>query len=133
MEKHDETIKDGKQAVRDIEETLKAGSADIAREARAATDDVREAAVDAAASARAAGARVKRHARAAAASAKVALGDAADIAEVAAEDIVHAPHDMLTEWQARAEDFLREKPLQALAAAAGVGLVAGLWLRSPRR
>jgi len=133
MDSDEETFEGGKQPLHDIKETPKAGGADVAREAHAATDDIRQAAADATVSVREAGARVGRHARAAAASAKVALDDAAETAAVAAEDVVHAPYDRLIEWQVRAENYLREKPWLALVAAAGVGLVAGLWLQSSRR
>lgn len=132
MNENDDAFDDGKQALRDIKETLKAGGADVAEEARAAAGDVRSAAADVASTAHDTSTRVKGHATAAAGSAKVALSDAAETASAAAEELIEDQRDTLRDWQARAEHYVRNEPVHAMGLAAIAGLVVGLWLRGSR-
>ena len=129
----DKTIEEGKQALRDIKDTLKAGGADVAAEARAAGDDVRSAAADMAGTARETGAKVGQHAGAAKISAGVALDEATQIAAERAGEAMDETRALLAEWEARAEQYVRAKPMPALAAAAAAGLLLGLYLRGSRR
>lgn len=133
MDKDLNGFEEGKQAVRDIKDTLKAGGADVAAEGRAAADAVRSAAGDAADAARVAGAQLGRHAHAAGLAAGVALGDAAETAADAAGDAVGAHVSWLEEQYAHAEEYVRTNPVAAIGAAAGAGLLIGLLLRSRRR
>lgn len=133
MNKNDQAFDEAKQALRDIKDTLKAGGADVVEEVKGAAGDVRSAAADASRAARNAGAGVHEHARAAAGSVKVALDDAAETAGDAADDLIEDQRDTLVEWQARAECYAREKPIPAMAAAAAVGVMVGLWLRGSRQ
>lgn len=132
MSDNDETLNSGEEALRDIKESLKAGSADVASEARAATEDIRDAATDATDIGRYASAQVGRHARAAATSAKVAIGDAAEMAGDAGSAFAREKRETVQQWHVRADAYVRSNPVSALAAAAGVGLLFGFFVRRSR-
>lgn len=129
----EQSLDPGKSALRDIKNTLKAGGADVAMEARGAAADLRGAASEAVEVAREAGGNVGRHARAAAGSAKLALGDAAETGRGAANDFIEYERANLQNWTLRAQAYMRNKPLPTFAAAAAVGVILGLWMRRPRR
>ncbi len=133
MNKNEHALDESKQALRNIKDTLKAGGSDVADEVRAAAGEVRSAASDSADSMRKAGSQVGKHARSAAGSAKAALGDAAGSAGEAAHALMDYQRGNLRDWRVRAEDYVREKPASAFAAAIAAGFLFGLWLRGSRR
>ncbi|MEP6881460.1 MAG: hypothetical protein ABI866_05665 [Dokdonella sp.] len=133
MDKNEQLVDHGTDALRDIKDTLKAGAADVAAEARDAATDMKYAAGDAADLARETGSRVETHARAAAGSVKVALSDAAESAGQAARDFVDFQRANVHEWKIRANEFIRAKPAVSFAAAAAVGFLISVWLRGSKR
>lgn len=132
MDDNDESLENSKQALRDIKNTLKAGSSEVAHEIRAATGDVREAGAEVADAARVAGDQVERHARTAAGSMKVSLKDATESAGVAAANFVDSQRESFDLWMKRAETYVREKPVTSISAAATAGLILGYLLRGSR-
>lgn len=133
MNKNEQALAESKQALRDIKDTLKAGGSDVAEEVRAAAGDLRSAASDSADSVRKAGNLVGKHARSAAGSAKAALGDAAGSAGEAAHALMDYQRGNLRDWRLSAENYVREEPASAFAAAVAVGFLFGMWLRGSRR
>ena len=57
------------------------------------------------------------------------LHDGVDVAKGYAYDAAYAARDKATDTLDTLEDRIRENPLAALAVAAGVGVVVGMWLR----
>jgi len=122
------SYEEGKQALRDMKTTLKAGAEDVIDEARGAVDDVADAASDMGATSRRTTSKVSARARRAAAVADVAMDDAGE----SATDAVSGLSDVVAGWTQRALDEVREKPLKAVGIAAGVGILIGLILRGNR-
>ena len=133
MNTNEESVDHGKQALRDIKETIKASGEDIAAEARGAASDIKNAAADGTDLAREVGGRVESHARAAAGSVKVALSDAAESAGQAARDFVDYQRENLRDWKVRANALVRQKPVVSFAAAAAVGFMISVWMRGSKR
>ena len=133
MDKNEAAFEHSTQALHDIKDTLKAGGADVAAEARGAADDILNVAAEGADLAREAGNRVGRHARAATGSVKVALTDAVESAGEAARDFVDYQRANLLDWKIRSNEFIRAKPVTSFAAAGAMGFLISLWLRRSKR
>lgn len=116
----------------DLKQTMQAGSY-VAEEARGAAGDVKSVLADAAQISRDAALRVREHTRAAAGSAKVAMEDGAETIGQVAQKMAQEQRDTVLYWQLCAQDYIQRRPLQVVAAAASVGLLAGLWLGRARR